>query len=108
MTTLHEWALNAPYQKKLQELLQDPVLQAALRVLENSNLPSPATQPSTLESLALLHQFQAGFHAGIRALKNLPLMTNERLSMIERAAALEASGPWSHAAASIPESTPQP
>ena len=101
MTSLQEWSRNAPFQKELGDLLQKPALASALSVLENSNLPGPAAVGASVESLALLHQYQAGYHAALKSLRNLPGITAEKLSQIDRAAKLEASGPWSHATAKI-------
>jgi hypothetical protein len=96
MNTLRDWSRSAPHQTSLAKILQDPVLSDALRVLENTNIPLAAGQTPDVTSLALLHQYQAGFHAAIRALRRLPEVHEESLAQIEKIAKLEARGPWSH------------
>jgi hypothetical protein len=77
-------------------MLASPVLSDALRVLENTNIPIAASEKPDVTSLALLHQYQAGFHAAIRALRKLPDVTEQSLGQIEKLTRLEARGPWSH------------
>lgn len=102
MTNIKEWARHEPHRHQLAENLKAPYMEAAIEVLQQSNMPQTAAS-SDVTALALLHQFQAGWHACLAALKNLPNIDGALLEKKAKAAQLEAYGAWSNPASLNPQ-----
>ncbi len=71
---------NAPdFKAELSRLINDPVLQTALRVLSEDNMPERqlAIVPgmTAAEAVAWDYSFRCGVQAAIKRLKGLPLLT---------------------------------
>lgn len=74
----------------------------AFAVLRQMNAPK-SLPSSDLGAGALCHQFHAGWEACLRALRDLPEVSENSFNKFKKAASLEQSGPWNWTA--DPEAT---
>ena len=95
-TTLIEWTKAPTFREQLSTAVRQPFMVGAVAVLRNMNAPKALASPD-LAAGALCHQYHAGWEACIKALLSLPGFDDTALSRMQKAATLEAVGPWSYA-----------
>lgn len=81
--TLNDIAAAEDFKAELRAIIDSPVLQTALRVLERENMPSfevkMAPGMDAMQSVALDYAQRCGAQALIKRLMSLPSLTNKKI-----------------------------